>query len=340
MLLEAGADPDDGESLYHATEAESPECLRLLLEHGARDARDERARACARRVTGSSHVRLLLEAAPTRTSGALVAHAVRRGRGPEFVRLLAEHGADSTGRAARPGAATCRSGRRTSTRVLRGPRRSGRALAELGASTEVPRQTARSAACPWRAAATPLPGRARPGRAGGARPRRAAAGISTLVVDVVGPDFQRRRRRLAARVAAPPRRLGRRPRARREAARARRRPGARARRRGDTPLAWAAHGSQYHELPDRDYVAVAELLVAAGNDRPRSASSTRPTARSPTGSRSGSRPDQAAVVTASTLARWTSRNAPRCARRRSRVVLARLDASSQRSRVATSSSRI
>ena len=34
-----------------------------------------------------------------------------------------------------------------------------------------------------------------------------------------------------------------------------------------TPLGWAAAGSTYHELPGRDYVAVAELLVAAG-DRP------------------------------------------------------------------------
>jgi hypothetical protein len=33
----------------------------------------------------------------------------------------------------------------------------------------------------------------------------------------------------------------------------------------DTPLAIAALGSQHHALPDRDYVAVAELLVAARN---------------------------------------------------------------------------
>ncbi|WDZ95934.1 hypothetical protein Herbaro_21060 [Herbaspirillum sp. WKF16] len=33
LLLEAGADPDDGESLYHSLEA--PECTRLLLEAGA-----------------------------------------------------------------------------------------------------------------------------------------------------------------------------------------------------------------------------------------------------------------------------------------------------------------
>ncbi len=34
LLLEAGADPNDGESLYHSLE--NPDCTRLLLEHGAR----------------------------------------------------------------------------------------------------------------------------------------------------------------------------------------------------------------------------------------------------------------------------------------------------------------
>ena len=34
----------------------------------------------------------------------------------------------------------------------------------------------------------------------------------------------------------------------------------------DTPLAWAALASEYHELPGRDYVAVAELLADAGNE--------------------------------------------------------------------------
>jgi hypothetical protein len=32
----------------------------------------------------------------------------------------------------------------------------------------------------------------------------------------------------------------------------------------DRPLAWAALGSQHDALPDRDYVAVVEALVAAG----------------------------------------------------------------------------
>ena len=34
LLLDAGADPNDGESLYHSLE--NPACTRLLLEHGAR----------------------------------------------------------------------------------------------------------------------------------------------------------------------------------------------------------------------------------------------------------------------------------------------------------------
>lgn len=34
LLLDAGADPNDNESLYHAVE--SPDCLRVLLEHGTR----------------------------------------------------------------------------------------------------------------------------------------------------------------------------------------------------------------------------------------------------------------------------------------------------------------
>ncbi len=35
LLLERGADPDDGDSLYHATELDDHACLRLLLAHGA-----------------------------------------------------------------------------------------------------------------------------------------------------------------------------------------------------------------------------------------------------------------------------------------------------------------
>jgi hypothetical protein len=34
ILLEAGASPDDGESVHHSVEAADPACLALLLEHG------------------------------------------------------------------------------------------------------------------------------------------------------------------------------------------------------------------------------------------------------------------------------------------------------------------
>jgi hypothetical protein len=34
----------------------------------------------------------------------------------------------------------------------------------------------------------------------------------------------------------------------------------------DSPLAWAVLASQYHEVPGRDFVAVAEALTAAGNE--------------------------------------------------------------------------
>ncbi|HVZ28995.1 MAG TPA: ankyrin repeat domain-containing protein, partial [Asticcacaulis sp.] len=48
LLLEAGADPNDGESLYHATEHRDLTCLKLLLEHGAR-------------VTGSNAIKHMLD---------------------------------------------------------------------------------------------------------------------------------------------------------------------------------------------------------------------------------------------------------------------------------------
>ena len=35
LVLEAGAEPDDNDSLYHSVEASSDACTRLLLEHGA-----------------------------------------------------------------------------------------------------------------------------------------------------------------------------------------------------------------------------------------------------------------------------------------------------------------
>ena len=102
-LLEAGADPDDGESLYHSTEAGDTACLRLLLEHGASTS-GTNALAHALDYEPLEPVRLLLDAGADPNEGALVAHAIRRGRGVDAVRLLAEHGADVN----RPGGETWR----------------------------------------------------------------------------------------------------------------------------------------------------------------------------------------------------------------------------------------
>src|SRR4051812_10026725 len=93
LLLEAGANPDDGESLYHSTEASDPACLRLLLEQGA-TATGSVALAHALDYDRIEPVRLLIAHGADVNDGALLAHAVRRGRGPEYLRLLVNHGAD------------------------------------------------------------------------------------------------------------------------------------------------------------------------------------------------------------------------------------------------------
>ncbi|HSC91567.1 MAG TPA: ankyrin repeat domain-containing protein [Gaiellaceae bacterium] len=261
LLLEAGADPDDGESVYHATESPSPECLRLLLEHGA-EPRGTNALAHALDDERYEHLRLLLEHGADPREGATVAHAVRRGRGPGEVRLLVEHGADVEA----PGGETWRGGVPLRTpyqhAILRNRRDLADELARLGASTEVaPEDTAVAAV-------------ARGERVALAGPLdvdqqevlilAALGGRLEPVVDAVGVDFagvvggspsgtllhhgawvgsSEVVRELLARGADPV--------AASDAT-------------FSTPLAWAALGSQAYRLPGRDYVAVAEALEEAG----------------------------------------------------------------------------
>jgi ankyrin repeat protein len=259
-LLEAGADPDDGESLYHATEAESPECVRILLEHGA-EPKGSNALPHALDEERLEHVRLLLEhgAGPD-----VVAHAVRRGRGAETIELLAAHGADLD----RPGGETWRGNVPLRTpyqhAVLRGKTELAETLARLGASTETdPVDAAVAAIARGERPATALPPTLDPD-AQEVLILTALRGGLDRVVEAVGPHFSgvvggspegtllhhacwvgsvdvvERLLALGADPAAPsPADF-------------------------ETPLDWAVHASQHHGLSDRDYVGVAERLVAAG----------------------------------------------------------------------------
>jgi ankyrin repeat protein len=262
LLLERGANPDDGESLYHATEAPSPDCVRALLEHGA-SVDGTNALAHALDEDRLEHVRLLLEAGANPGDGAYVAHAVRRGRGSEVLRVLVDHGADVD----RPGGETWRGDVPLRTpyqhAVLRGRTEVAETLAELGAATDVdPADRAIGSVARGERPTIPLP----------ADPDVDAQEVliltalfehPDLVIDLVGPDFrgvvggspEGSLLHHAAWVGAP------------RLVRLLLERGADAEGAGGSvpPLAWAAHGSQNWEIEGRDYVAVAEELVGAGN---------------------------------------------------------------------------
>ncbi len=258
LLLEAGAHPDDGESLYHATEAPSPECLQLLLDHGAQP-RGTNALAHALDDEREPHVRALLAAGADPNEGALLAHAVRRGRGPGILRLLAEHGA----RLDEPGGETWRGAVPLRTpyqhAVLRGREDSAQVLAALGASTAVAPEDLAVAAVA-RGETAPLPEQLDPDAqevlilaALRGRLDAVLAAVGAGFRGVVGGSPEGTLLHHAAWVGDPvvvERLL---------AAGADPLAGA-----PETPLAWAVHGSQFWELPGRDFVAVAQRLAAAG----------------------------------------------------------------------------
>jgi ankyrin repeat protein len=93
LLLEAGASPDDNESLYHSAESRDPTCTQLLLDASAR-------------VVGTNAIgrvldydkldllKLLLNRGGDAKERPWIHHAILRGRSLEHVRALAEAGAD------------------------------------------------------------------------------------------------------------------------------------------------------------------------------------------------------------------------------------------------------
>jgi ankyrin repeat protein len=95
ILLEGGADPNDNESLYHATEANDLTCVRLLLKYGARV--DGTNALC--HMLDSDNVeglRLLLAHGgdANERGGFPLRHAIRRRRSLAHVEALVDAGAD------------------------------------------------------------------------------------------------------------------------------------------------------------------------------------------------------------------------------------------------------
>jgi ankyrin repeat protein len=267
VLLEGGADPNAepqfGDALYHSVEAEDAACTRLLLDHGARP---DGANALMHALDYDrlERVRLLLDAGADPNEGPSLVHAVRRGRDPEFLRLLAERGVALDRRGGEWSTPEAEYRTAYQNAVLRGRDDQAATLAELGASTDVPPADAAVAAVVrGERPDGPLPS----GLGPDAQEALILAALDRrldLVVEFVGPDF------FGHVGGGPPGTLlhhaswvG-----DRDAVAALLDRGADADARSgadfDTPAAWAALGSQYHVAPGRDYIAVVERLVAAG----------------------------------------------------------------------------
>jgi ankyrin repeat protein len=90
LLLERGADPNDGESVYHAVEADHTECLELLLANGATV---RNTNALSNAIGDPAKVRLLLEQGDLRPSDQELRDALLHARAPAVVSLLIDHGA-------------------------------------------------------------------------------------------------------------------------------------------------------------------------------------------------------------------------------------------------------
>jgi len=97
-LLEAGANPNDGESLYHSTEHPDLACMKLLLSYGAEPNRANALKHILDRED-SEGVRLLLDAGAdpngTNERADTALHwAVWRGRSVKVITTLLDRGAD------------------------------------------------------------------------------------------------------------------------------------------------------------------------------------------------------------------------------------------------------
>jgi len=91
LLLDRGAGPDDGESVYHAVEAQTTECLEIVL---ARGATVRGTNALGNAIRKPPFVRVLLEQGDLRPQDAELRDALLWAREDEVAELLIAHGAD------------------------------------------------------------------------------------------------------------------------------------------------------------------------------------------------------------------------------------------------------
>lgn len=101
ILLEAGADPNDGESIYHSMEEHGLECAQLLLEAGARVEGSNALHHCLDQ-NNIEKLRLLLRYTrdvndPTSSIGNPLMWALRRGRSRAHIEALISAGARAPG---------------------------------------------------------------------------------------------------------------------------------------------------------------------------------------------------------------------------------------------------
>ena len=267
LLLEHGADPNGephfGDALYHSVEARDPTCTRLLLEAGA-EPRGSAALAHALDYDRPEHVRLLLARGAARDDAPLLVHAVRRERDAATIRLLAEHGAELERRGGEWSTPSAHWRTAYSNAVLRGRDDVVALLSGLGAATDVePGDHAVAALARGEAHAEPLP-EAPDNDQQEVLALAALDGHVDRVVEHYGPRF------FAHVGGGPPGTLLHHacwvgsPEVVARLLELGADPVARSGAEFGSPLAWAVHGSGAHELPGRDYAAVADLLLAAG----------------------------------------------------------------------------
>ncbi|MBV8830146.1 MAG: hypothetical protein JO108_13040 [Acidobacteriaceae bacterium] len=93
ILLDAGADPNDNESLYHSLESRGSTCTRLLLDRGARV---DGTNAIARAIDYGKleDLQLMLQHDGVARERPWIHHAILRGRPFEYVTTLVRAGAD------------------------------------------------------------------------------------------------------------------------------------------------------------------------------------------------------------------------------------------------------